>query len=303
MSAVNGFENLMITVYGADWCEDTRRSLRHLRRLAIAHDYVNIDDDADALARAKALNGGARRTPTIDLGMGGPALVEPDNDTLSAALVEVQMLTRWRMSTSGSGFRTSATSSACCASAPGRRSCWRPAPDPDRVRWPLRLAGAVAALTGFAGWCPLYHVSGVSSLQGPGDRPDETTRDAWLIRRTSVRGAAVADGADAVKEAATEVLISDYDLYLFGEGKHTRIYEKLGAHPLTRRRCCRLSLRGVGPQRPARQRRRRLQPLAGGHASTGSARGERDLGRIRSAAAPSGIDTSSNCSPGPAPGC
>jgi 1,4-alpha-glucan branching enzyme len=28
-------------------------------------------------------------------------------------------------------------------------------------------------------------------------------------------------------------VISDYDLYLFGEGNHTRIYDKLGAHPLT----------------------------------------------------------------------
>jgi 1,4-alpha-glucan branching enzyme len=28
-------------------------------------------------------------------------------------------------------------------------------------------------------------------------------------------------------------ILSDYDLYLFGEGKHTRIYEKLGAHPTT----------------------------------------------------------------------
>ena len=27
-------------------------------------------------------------------------------------------------------------------------------------------------------------------------------------------------------------VLSDYDLYLFGEGKHTRIYDKLGAHPL-----------------------------------------------------------------------
>jgi 1,4-alpha-glucan branching enzyme len=36
-----------------------------------------------------------------------------------------------------------------------------------------------------------------------------------------------------VKAAAAEGLISDYDLYLFGEGKHTRIYEKLGAHPVT----------------------------------------------------------------------
>ena len=31
----------------------------------------------------------------------------------------------------------------------------------------------------------------------------------------------------------TTGLISEYDLYLFGEGNHTRIYEKLGAHLLT----------------------------------------------------------------------
>ncbi len=37
----------MITVYGADWCEDTRRSLRHLRRLGVAHRYVNIDEDLE----------------------------------------------------------------------------------------------------------------------------------------------------------------------------------------------------------------------------------------------------------------
>jgi 1,4-alpha-glucan branching enzyme len=28
-------------------------------------------------------------------------------------------------------------------------------------------------------------------------------------------------------------VLSDYDLYLFGEGKHTRIYDKLGGHPMT----------------------------------------------------------------------
>ena len=55
----------MITVYGADWCEDTRRSLRQLRRLAVPHQYINIDEDLDALDRAKALNAGRRRTPTM----------------------------------------------------------------------------------------------------------------------------------------------------------------------------------------------------------------------------------------------
>ncbi len=28
-------------------------------------------------------------------------------------------------------------------------------------------------------------------------------------------------------------VLSDYDMYLFGEGNHTRIYDKLGAHPMT----------------------------------------------------------------------
>ena len=31
----------------------------------------------------------------------------------------------------------------------------------------------------------------------------------------------------------TSKVITDYDLYLFGEGNHTHIYDKLGAHPLT----------------------------------------------------------------------
>jgi 1,4-alpha-glucan branching enzyme len=29
----------------------------------------------------------------------------------------------------------------------------------------------------------------------------------------------------------TEAAISDFDLHLFGEGNHQRIYDKLGAHP------------------------------------------------------------------------
>src|SRR3982751_5056250 len=76
----------MLIVYGADWCEDTQRSLRHLRRLAVPHRYVNIDEDLDALDRAKTLNSGRRRTPVIE--MDGTVLVEPTNDTLTAALVE-----------------------------------------------------------------------------------------------------------------------------------------------------------------------------------------------------------------------
>ena len=81
----------MIIVYGADWCEDTQRSMRHLRRLGVPYRYINIDEDLDALERAKALNSGRRRTPVIDID--GATLVEPTNDTLTTALVERRHLT------------------------------------------------------------------------------------------------------------------------------------------------------------------------------------------------------------------
>ncbi len=184
----------MITVYGADWCEDTRRSQRLLRRLHVPHHYVNIDEDLDGLERAKALNHGERRTPTIDLGLGGEALVEPDNDTLSAALVEREMLTRTRR-TSAWASRTSATSSGWR----GPRSAWRwsPAPPPRRGRcagrcvWPAssRPRPASRLVSGvFVRW---RHVS-----RRPGDRPDEAERAAWLARQAERRGVS-AEGTGA----------------------------------------------------------------------------------------------------------
>lgn len=174
----------MITVYGADWCEDTRRTLRHLRRLGIAHQYRNIDDDLDALDRAKALNGSQRRTPLLDLGVGGPALLEPDNDTLTGALVELEMLTQEdaheRMTIQNVGdvervIRGGAGLALVAAAAAA----------PDALRGVLRIAGAGLALSGLVGWCPAYHYASVTSLEGPGDRPGEALRRGWIAPRAA----------------------------------------------------------------------------------------------------------------------
>jgi mycoredoxin len=169
----------MIIVYGADWCEDTQRSMRHLRRLAVPYRYINIDEDLDALDRAKALNDGRRRTPVIDLD--GATLVEPTNDALTAALVEREQLTvdeaqeriavqnvgdLERALRAGGGIFLLALSGA----------------SPRVLRWPLRLAGAAIALSGFAGWCPAYSVTRRSSLEGPGDRPAEASRSRWTVK-------------------------------------------------------------------------------------------------------------------------
>lgn len=169
----------MITVYGADWCEDTRRALRHLRRLGVPHQYVNIDEDLEALHRATSLNAGRRRTPIIDLGLGGPALVEPDNDTLTGALVEVQMLSedtageRLAVQNVGDLERVLRVAGGALIALTGELA-------PRVSRWPFRFAGAALALSGVTGWCPVYQIAGATSLDGPGDRPDEAHRTTWL---------------------------------------------------------------------------------------------------------------------------
>lgn len=174
----------MITVYGADWCEDTQRALRHLRRLGLRHRYLNVDEDLDALGAAMALNDGQRRTPTIDLGVGGPLLVEPPNDVLTEALVELEMLTqehvkeRLRVQNVGDLERVvragagAALVIAGCAARGG-------------ARWPLRIGGSLLTLSGLLGWCPGFHRAGVTSLDGPADRPKEAERGTWLATEAS----------------------------------------------------------------------------------------------------------------------
>lgn len=166
----------MITVYGAEWCEDTRRSRRHLRRLAVAHIYHDVDYDAAALARAMELNEGKRRTPTIDLD--GEVLVEPSNEFLTNALIrhaeiaDAEARERLQVQNVGDAeraVRAGVGLAVLVAATRGRRS-----------RWPLILAGGAALFTGVTGWCPCYAAAGVSSLDGPGDRPDEAQRTAWL---------------------------------------------------------------------------------------------------------------------------
>jgi glutaredoxin len=177
----------IVTVYGADWCEDTRRSQRLLRRLHVPYHYLNIDEDLDALDRAKALNYGQRRTPTIDLGLGGHALVEPDNETLTAALIERQMLTheqaheRLGLQNVGDLERVARTTAGLAIVATAGAA-------PRPLRGVLRTLGFVTAATGVSGWCPAYFAAGVTSIGGPGDRPDEAEHDAWVVARAQIAG-------------------------------------------------------------------------------------------------------------------
>ncbi|WP_290062204.1 glutaredoxin domain-containing protein [Amycolatopsis solani] len=76
---------MSLTVYGASWCPDVKRSRALLDGLGIEYSYVDVEADAAAEARVRELQNGARRIPTI-VWADGTFLVEPSDDELSARL-------------------------------------------------------------------------------------------------------------------------------------------------------------------------------------------------------------------------
>jgi glutaredoxin len=56
-----------ITVYGADWCGDTARTLRHLDRAGVYYDYVDIDSDEDGEQKVIDFNRGKRSIPLVEI--------------------------------------------------------------------------------------------------------------------------------------------------------------------------------------------------------------------------------------------
>ncbi len=87
------------------------------------------------------------------------------------------------------------------------------------------------------------------------------------------------------------------DLHLFNEGTHTRLWERLGAHPATLDGQAGTVLRRVGAQRRGRLGHRRLQRLGGRRPSAGPARGLRQSGRGSSPASGPARSTSTAIRP------
>ena len=75
-----------VTVYGADWCGDTKRTLRHLDNLGVAYDYIDVEQDERASRWVKQQNGGKERKPTVKLGQ--QVLSAPTDQELESALRE-----------------------------------------------------------------------------------------------------------------------------------------------------------------------------------------------------------------------
>ncbi|GAB3155752.1 mycoredoxin [Amycolatopsis stemonae] len=76
---------MSLTVYGASWCPDVKRSRALLDREGVEYSYVDVEADAAAEARVRELQDGERRIPTIVFA-DGTVLVEPSDDELSERL-------------------------------------------------------------------------------------------------------------------------------------------------------------------------------------------------------------------------
>jgi glutaredoxin len=78
-----------ILVLGRDTCEDTTSSRELLDRLGVPFTYLRVDEDPDADAWVRRLNGGEWRTPTILVGdpqSPDSILREPSDDELARAI-------------------------------------------------------------------------------------------------------------------------------------------------------------------------------------------------------------------------
>jgi glutaredoxin-like protein len=74
-----------ITVYGADWCPDCRRTKKFLNEQNIPYTWVNTDENKEAEEFVKQKNGGKRIIPTV-IFPDGTFLVEPSNEELANKL-------------------------------------------------------------------------------------------------------------------------------------------------------------------------------------------------------------------------
>jgi len=78
-----------IKVYGADWCGDTRRTLRQLDTAGKRYDYIDIDNDETGEKKVIEFNNGKRRIPLVEIASddGDPVrLSVPSTSELERAL-------------------------------------------------------------------------------------------------------------------------------------------------------------------------------------------------------------------------
>lgn len=80
-----------ITMYGADWCGDCRRSKRLFEELDIQVNHIDVEVDESAAAKVQEINGGAKSIPVIVFS-DGTHLTEPSDNDLKAKLTSLGII-------------------------------------------------------------------------------------------------------------------------------------------------------------------------------------------------------------------
>jgi mycoredoxin len=77
-----------ITIYGASWCPDCKRSKDFLDSKQIKYDYIDIDTVSGAADKVAEINNGLKRIPTIVFS-DGSVLVEPSNREIENKITQL----------------------------------------------------------------------------------------------------------------------------------------------------------------------------------------------------------------------
>ena len=80
-----------ITMYGAEWCGDCRRSKKFLDANNVQYNYIDVEADASASEKVIEINGGMRSIPVI-LFSDGTHLTEPSDAALKEKLESLKVL-------------------------------------------------------------------------------------------------------------------------------------------------------------------------------------------------------------------
>lgn len=77
-------ESQTLTMFGADWCRDCRRTKAQLDGLKVAYDYIDVEHDETAAKRAQEISG--RMQIPVVVYPDGTHQVEPSNAEVEAKL-------------------------------------------------------------------------------------------------------------------------------------------------------------------------------------------------------------------------
>ncbi len=80
-----------ITMYGAEWCGDCRRSKKFLDSNNVAYTYIDVEADESASEKVIEINGGQRSIPVI-LFEDGTHMTEPSDNDLKEKLESLSIL-------------------------------------------------------------------------------------------------------------------------------------------------------------------------------------------------------------------